>query len=98
MDLFERDHFLHEMAAALAAARGGEGSVLLVCGEAGIGKTALVDRFAALAGDAATRCLRGACDAFFTPRVLGPLFDIARSFTTASGRGNVCVLGNVQAR
>ena len=83
MDLFERDHFLHEMADALAAARGGAGSVLLVCGEAGIGKTALVDRFAALAGDAATRCLRGACDAFFTPRVLGPLFDIARS---AGGR------------
>lgn len=78
MSLFERDQFMREMTSALAGARAGSGSIVLVCGEAGIGKTALVDRFAQEAVVAGCSCLRGACDAFFTPRVLGPLFDFAR--------------------
>ncbi|HEX6066728.1 MAG TPA: ATP-binding protein, partial [Longimicrobiales bacterium] len=78
VSLFERDQFMREMTSALAGARAGSGSIVLVCGEAGIGKTALVDRFAQEAVVAGCSCLRGACDAFFTPRVLGPLFDFAR--------------------
>ena len=45
MDLLERDAGLHDLVAALDDARRGAGRVALVCGEAGIGKTALVGRF-----------------------------------------------------
>jgi DNA-binding CsgD family transcriptional regulator len=49
----------------------------LVAGEAGIGKSALVRRFAEeRSGEA--RFLLGACDPLLTPRALGPLHDIAR--------------------
>jgi class 3 adenylate cyclase/tetratricopeptide (TPR) repeat protein len=59
----------------LAGAAGG--CIMLVSGEAGIGKSALVRRFAEQhAADA--RFLLGACDPLLTPRALGPLHDIAR--------------------
>jgi DNA-binding CsgD family transcriptional regulator/tetratricopeptide (TPR) repeat protein len=51
------------------------GSIVLVSGEAGIGKTALVRAFCA---DEVRTALWGACDALRTPRPLGPLQDIAR--------------------
>ena len=54
------------------------GRLVLVGGDAGVGKTALVRRFCdECAGRA--RVLWGACDALFTPRPLGPLFDVAES-------------------
>ena len=43
MDLLERDSAVAALDAALAEAAGGAGRVVLVAGEAGIGKTALVD-------------------------------------------------------
>jgi DNA-binding CsgD family transcriptional regulator len=75
----ERDAFLHELDGARARAAAGTGCIALVSGEAGIGKTTLVEAFArkAEAADNA-RVLWGACDALYTPRPLGPLFDIAR--------------------
>lgn len=76
MDLLERDVTLRELDAALAGALRGEGQVALVSGEAGIGKTALITRFAR-ARPSAVRVLWGACDALFTPRPLGPVHDIA---------------------
>ena len=48
---------------------------MLVAGEAGIGKTAVVRAFCAEIADA--RVLWGACDALFTPRPLGPFLDLA---------------------
>ena len=51
--------------------------VVLVHGEAGIGKTALLRRFCAEAGES-VRVLWATCDPLFTPRPLGPLLDIAR--------------------
>jgi DNA-binding CsgD family transcriptional regulator len=54
------------------------GRLLLVAGEAGVGKTALVRQFCEDCR-AQTRVLRGACEALFTPRPLGPLFDIAET-------------------
>jgi predicted ATPase len=47
-----------------------------VGGEAGVGKTALVDEFA-LRHRQDARVLRGACDPLTTPRPLGPLADVA---------------------
>jgi DNA-binding CsgD family transcriptional regulator len=55
---------------------GGRGSIALVMGEAGIGKTSLVRGFAAEAA-ARARLLTAACDDLVTPRTLGPLHDAA---------------------
>ncbi|MCI0544272.1 MAG: AAA family ATPase, partial [Actinobacteria bacterium] len=55
---------------------GGNGSMVLIAGEAGAGKTTLVGEFAARVGRRAL-VLSGACDPLTTPRPLGPLLDIA---------------------
>jgi predicted ATPase len=73
MDLLERASALDDLAAALAAG----GGMVLVAGEAGIGKSALVRRFTRQRRSAA-RSLLGGCDPLLTPRALGPLHDIAR--------------------
>ncbi|HEY7206106.1 MAG TPA: AAA family ATPase [Methylomirabilota bacterium] len=74
--LLEREPALDELRAALAEATAGHGRVALVYGEAGIGKTSLVDHFAR-DGAGTARTLWGACDSLHTPRPLGPLYDIA---------------------
>ena len=77
-DLLERQLELETLTEALADSAAGEGRLLLVSGEAGIGKTALINRFCAdIAGEA--RVLHGVCDALFTPRPLGPLFEVAET-------------------
>ncbi|MBL8045771.1 MAG: AAA family ATPase [Anaerolineales bacterium] len=76
MELLEREGPLRELEAALQEAVQDEGGVALVSGEAGIGKTQLVERLAENCRQR-VRVLSGACDALFTPRPLGPLFDIA---------------------
>jgi DNA-binding CsgD family transcriptional regulator len=53
----------------------GLGRLVLIAGEAGIGKTSLVRAFCSAAGS--PRILSGACDALHTPRPLGPVVDIA---------------------
>ena len=75
-ELVERDDELTMLEAAFAHAAAGRGGMALVTGEAGGVKTALIERFCArLPGS--TTVLRGACDALFTPRPLGPIQDIA---------------------
>jgi len=64
------------VAAVFTEVTAGKGQFVLVSGEAGIGKTSLVERFAETHQEQA-RLLWGACDALFTPRSLGPLYDIA---------------------
>ncbi|HJW60072.1 MAG TPA: AAA family ATPase, partial [Actinomycetota bacterium] len=76
MDLLERAPLLEELSGVLAATAAG-GRVVLLAGEAGIGKSALVRRFAE-ERSADARFLLGACDPLLTPRALGPLHDIAR--------------------
>lgn len=78
MELLEREAHLRELHRALAYAAGGQGLTVLVTGEAGIGKTSLVERFANEAGEQA-RVLWGACEALFTPRPLGPLHDMVHA-------------------
>jgi DNA-binding CsgD family transcriptional regulator len=53
------------------------GRLVLVGGEAGVGKTALVRHFAD--SQTGARVLIGACDPLFTPRPLGPLLDVAQA-------------------
>ncbi|HEV8374147.1 MAG TPA: AAA family ATPase, partial [Actinomycetota bacterium] len=60
MDLLERSSLLDELRGVLAARAGG-GRVVLVAGEAGIGKSALVRRFAERQS-ADARFLLGVCD------------------------------------
>jgi DNA-binding CsgD family transcriptional regulator/tetratricopeptide (TPR) repeat protein len=76
MDLLERASLLEELNGVLAATAAG-GRVVLLAGEAGIGKSALVRRFTER-HSAHARFLLGACDPLLTPRALGPLHDIAR--------------------
>jgi DNA-binding CsgD family transcriptional regulator len=77
-DLLERSSELAALAASLADVRGdGSGRVVLVRGEAGAGKTALVRRFCD--GQDEGSVLSGTCDPLFTPRPLGPFVDVAAS-------------------
>jgi DNA-binding CsgD family transcriptional regulator len=55
--------------------REGRGRLVLVSGEAGVGKTSLVHELQAQ--QRMTPVLEGACEPLFTPRPLGPLLDIA---------------------
>src|SRR5690349_2687922 len=75
MPLLERDTCLDALDRALRDAAGGEGGLVLVSGEAGIGKTTLVHYFTHQHREA-VRVLWGACDAMFIPRPLGPLYDM----------------------
>ncbi len=76
MELLERERCLADLTEWLHSAAERSGCVALVAGEAGIGKTALVQEFSKQQSE--TRVLWGACDALFTPRPLAPLHDIAR--------------------
>jgi DNA-binding CsgD family transcriptional regulator len=76
MQLLERETQLQVLDDALREVNSGVGRIALIYGEAGIGKTSLVEHFLAQHKDS-WRILRGACDFLFTPRPLGPLHDIA---------------------
>jgi predicted ATPase len=67
---------MSELGVMLKEALAGQGRVALVYGEAGIGKTSLVEHFTR-AHQGSVRVLWGTCDSLFTPRPLGPLHDIA---------------------
>ena len=83
--LLERDAILDELSAQLTEAAAGGGRIVAVCGEAGAGKSALVDHF--VRRNAGTvRALFGVCDSLFTPRPLGPLLDVAHRSRGPLGR------------
>ena len=76
-ELLEREEVLEGLREAFADAREGRGGAVLMPGEAGVGKTAVLRRFCEEVGTS-TRVLWGDCDALFTPRPLGPFADFAR--------------------
>jgi DNA-binding CsgD family transcriptional regulator/tetratricopeptide (TPR) repeat protein len=76
--LLERHAELEMLGTAVERAGTGRGSAVLVLGEAGIGKTSLVQAFLAAAAGRA-RVLAGGCEDLLTPRALGALRDAARS-------------------
>ncbi|WP_328462260.1 LuxR C-terminal-related transcriptional regulator [Actinoplanes sp. NBC_00393] len=72
--LLERSEQLHALHAAADSVRTGPGGALvLLGGEAGGGKTALLRRFRA---ESDAEFLWGACDPLFAPRPLGPFQEI----------------------
>ena len=75
MPLLERETQLASLGKYAAEARQGEGRLVLIAGEAGVGKSTLIEQVQR-GLPRATWCW-GACDGLFIPRPLGPLFDIA---------------------
>jgi len=73
----ERDHQLEALARWHREVPTGGGCVVLVTGEAGIGKTSLVREFVRKRGNS-VRTLWGVCDPLSTPQPLGPLRDVSR--------------------
>ncbi|HEX4210558.1 MAG TPA: AAA family ATPase [Candidatus Binataceae bacterium] len=78
IELLERDEQLQRLGEAFALAREGQARIVAIAGEAGTGKTSLVDRFVATHGKQA-RLHRGACENLSTPEALLPLRDILRA-------------------
>ena len=77
IELLERSELVDALGQALAEAAAGRGRMVLLGGEAGVGKTALLRELSAQ--DPRARVLWGACERLFTPRALGPLLDIAET-------------------
>jgi predicted ATPase/DNA-binding CsgD family transcriptional regulator len=82
VELLEREDALITLGDAHATAAQGEGRVVVVVGEPGIGKTALLGRFVGGLGPAA-RVLVGSCDDLSIPRPLGPLHDLVGKLSPA---------------
>ncbi len=76
MPLLERADCIAALHSWLAAVPDRGGCTALVCGEAGVGKTVLLQQFCGGLRD--TRVLWGGCDDLLTPRPLAPLHDVAR--------------------
>lgn len=74
--LLERDHQLERLGQLLADAATGRGRLVLLSGEAGAGKSALVREF--LGAVQVARVLRSFCEDLSVPDPLGPLYDLAR--------------------
>jgi DNA-binding CsgD family transcriptional regulator/tetratricopeptide (TPR) repeat protein len=90
VQLLERVSQLGALAEYAREADGGQGRLVLLSGEAGVGKSSLVEQFETDLSDA--EWFWGACDGLFTPRPLAPLHDLA-------GRlgGEVAALGRADA-
>jgi DNA-binding CsgD family transcriptional regulator len=83
--LLERDAALAELGGLWRRVVRGTGRLVFLRGEAGVGKTAVIARFAD-GLDPDTTVLRGWCDPLGTPRPLGPLIDaLADLGDTAAG-------------
>jgi DNA-binding CsgD family transcriptional regulator/tetratricopeptide (TPR) repeat protein len=75
--LLERGDSVSTLEELLASVRSsGDGRLVLVGGEAGVGKTSLLRAFCE-AQQAPARVLWGACEPLRAPRPLGPLLDVA---------------------
>jgi DNA-binding CsgD family transcriptional regulator len=78
MELLEREGSLRLAFEAIERAHRGSGTTVLVSGEAGIGKSTLIEHLIGSLSHG-QRVLRGGCDDLFSPTPLGPLNDIAQA-------------------
>jgi DNA-binding CsgD family transcriptional regulator/energy-coupling factor transporter ATP-binding protein EcfA2 len=83
--ILEREHELAKLADATRDAATGAGSIVVVHGESGIGKSSLVQAVRGLL-PAEGRFLIGCCDDLTTPRTLGPVRDLIGSVGTGLTR------------
>ncbi len=74
--LLEREELLSSLADALAESATGRGGLVLVAGEAGVGKTAVVRRFCD-EHEGEAEIWSGDCEPLFAPRALAPFRDVA---------------------
>jgi DNA-binding CsgD family transcriptional regulator/tetratricopeptide (TPR) repeat protein len=84
MDLLERQTQLGELTRLLREAASSAGKIALVSGEAGAGKSALVEEFAREAA-ASSRVLWGHSDALQTSRALGPVNELVAGLALLPG-------------
>jgi len=84
MDLLERQTQLEELARHLREAGTSAGKIVFISGEAGAGKSVLVEQFAQQAARAA-RVLWGHSDALETSRVLGPVNEVLAGLSALPG-------------
>jgi DNA-binding CsgD family transcriptional regulator len=89
IELLERGHFLDVLDEYAEDAATGSGRFVLLAGEAGVGKTSLLEAFRDRRPE--LRWLWGACDGSFTPRPLGPLYEIATGI--GGGLAQLCTEG-----
>lgn len=75
MELLERELELTLLQQCFDALATGEGNCAFVYGDAGMGKSSLVRQFCRQLTPR-HRLLTGSCDALFSPRPLGPVYDI----------------------
>lgn len=83
--ILEREDELAALGSSVRDAGDGSGTVVLISGEAGIGKSSLVEAIRGVL-PAEGRLLVGYCDDLATPRVLGPLRDLIGSVGTVLTR------------
>ena len=83
--LLERDSALATLGRLEAEAASEGGRLVLVEGEAGVGKTTLLRAFAE-ARPRGSRSLFGACEPLSTPQPLGPILDVAALLDPTFGR------------
>jgi DNA-binding CsgD family transcriptional regulator/GTPase SAR1 family protein len=76
MELLERDTYLEILNKHYQNVLKGNGHTVFLMGDAGIGKTSLLNEFIKSVSQTSNVFI-GFCDSLFTPRPLGPLFDIA---------------------
>jgi DNA-binding CsgD family transcriptional regulator/tetratricopeptide (TPR) repeat protein len=84
MELLERQTQIGQLTLLLQEAASSAGKIALVGGEAGAGKSALVEEFARQAARSA-RVLWGHCDALQTSRVLGPVNELVAGLALLPG-------------
>lgn len=84
MSLLERERPMAELLSAVERLTVDGGRVVALVGEAGIGKTSVLD-FVARQVCGHVRVLWAGCEALFTPRPLGPLHDIAPELGVDAG-------------
>ena len=100
--LLERGEELAALESVVEAARDGRGQLVLVAGEAGIGKTSLVRALRARLGERAAFLL-GACEPLSVPVPLAPLREIVGAEASGSDGEDALalarlVLGALRAR
>jgi predicted ATPase len=84
--LLERESVLAELTRLVRQVARGAGQMVLLRGEAGVGKSAVIRRFTAGLG-APVRVLWGWCDPLSAPRPLGPLVDMLAGLAGEAAAG-----------